>query len=66
MQVDVIAVHNTIGDVKPLWILVDGKKSKIDQINSVMKFPELTVYHCSCKGKFISLQFDGAKWWIEY
>ena len=65
MQIDVIAVHNTIGDVKPLWILREGNKSKVEKINSVMKLPGLTVYHCTVEGCMVSLRFDGSKWWVD-
>ncbi|MDF2537434.1 MAG: hypothetical protein K0S76_455 [Herbinix sp.] len=65
MQIDVIAVHNTIGDVKPLWILRDGKKYKIDKINTVTKLRGLTVYHCVIDGEFVSLQFNGVRWWVD-
>lgn len=65
MQVDVIAVHNTIGEVKPLWILQDGNKSKIDAINSIINIQGLIVYHCTIKGHHASLRFDGANWFID-
>jgi hypothetical protein len=58
MHVDVIAVHNTVGEVKPLWILRDGKKSKIDKINAVMPLKGFTIYHCVVGGEFIALCFD--------
>ena len=65
MQIDVIAVHNPVGEVKPLYILRNGKKSKVDKINSVVKVSGLTVYHCVIDGRMVSLQFDGAKWWMD-
>jgi hypothetical protein len=65
MQINVIAVHNTVGEVKPLWLVLDGKKSKIDKINSSFNVGTLTVYHCVVNGEFISLQFDGANWWTD-
>jgi hypothetical protein len=64
-SVNVIAVHNTIGDVKPLWVSIDGKKSKIEKINSTYQVGSLTVYHCVVDGCMISLQFDGLHWFID-
>jgi hypothetical protein len=62
MQVDVIAVHNTIGDVKPLWIFLNGKKSKIDMINSTIKVKEITLFNCTVNGDIVVLSFNGVTW----
>lgn len=65
MQVDVIAVHNTVGDVKPLWILRSGKKSKIEKINHVIKSKDVTLYNCVCGGEIVVLSFDGIRWMVD-
>jgi hypothetical protein len=65
MICNVIAVHNTVGDVKPLWILRDGEKSKVEKVNSVMNLPGLTVYHCIVDGCMVSIRFDGVNWFTN-
>lgn len=57
-NVSVIAVFNTIKDVKPLWMLRDGKKYKVDQVLSSFEVHGLMVFHCIIAGQHVPLHFD--------
>jgi hypothetical protein len=56
--VNVIAVFNTIKEVKPIWLYRDGKKLKIDKINSIVEMHGMMCFHCVIAGEFITLCYD--------
>jgi hypothetical protein len=62
MQVNVIAVHNTAGEVKPLYVVLDGTKRKIDKVNHVVKAKDVTLFNVTVGGQIIVLCFDGLNW----
>lgn len=63
--INVIAVFNTIKEVKPLYATIDGAKKQITVINSIADLPGMQVFHCTISGTYIPLYFDGAKWWTD-
>jgi hypothetical protein len=65
-NISVIAVFNTIKDVKPLWLLRDGKKYKVDQVLSSFESHGLMVFHCMIAGEHVALHYyvDNHQWVI--
>lgn len=66
-KVSVMAVFNTIKEIKPLWLLRNGEKYKIEQIISSYEVHGLMVFHCMITGECIALYFDVDKalWSVE-
>ena len=57
-NVSVIAVFNTAKQIKPLWLVRNSEKLKIDEIVSSFEAHSLMVFHCMIAGELNSLQFD--------
>lgn len=65
MQVDVIAVFNTYKEVKPLWLVMDKKKIKIDKINSVYKSNGMVLFNITAANIIMVLGYDGVHWNVD-
>ncbi len=65
--IDVIAVFNTVKDVKPLYYTLDGNKYKIDKVVSKIDFHNIITFHCMVGGELTTLIFDVEKkqWTVD-